>query len=50
MALFDKFKKPKQEDDDSDVREKAVLELDDPEILTEIAKNDDASFVRKKSR
>ena len=39
MGLFDKFRKPKWQHEDWEVRSEAVKELDDQKILAEIAKN-----------
>lgn len=49
MGLFDKFRTPKWKHEDAKVRLEAVKELDDQEILAEIAKNDSDKDVRKEA-
>ncbi len=49
MGLFDKFKKPKWESEDPDTRIEGIKELDDQEILLNIAKNDKIKNVRKEA-
>ena len=46
MGLFDRFKKPKWEHEDPKIRIEGIKELDDKEILIEMAKNDSDSSVR----
>ena len=47
MGLFDRFKTPKWQHKDSKVRLEAVKELNDDDILVDIAKNDSDTDVRK---
>lgn len=49
MGLFDRFKTPKWQHEDSDVRLEAVKELDDQEILIELAKSDNSKYVRREA-
>ena len=49
MGLFDKFRKPKWQHEDWEVRSEAVKELDDQKILAEIAKNDSDYTVRREA-
>lgn len=49
MGLFDRFKTPKWKHDDWKVRLEAVKELNDQQILEEIAKTDSDADVRKEA-
>lgn len=49
MGLFDRFTKPKWQSDNWEIRLKAVEKLDDQNILTEIAINDEKAPVREKA-
>ena len=49
MGLFDKFKKPKWENEDPEKRIEGIKELDDQEILLNIAKKDKIKNVRKEA-
>lgn len=48
MAFSDLFK-PKYKNSNPSVRREAVKELDDQNILIEIAKNDDTGYVREEA-
>ncbi len=45
--IFSKFSKPKWQHPHSDVRQSAIEEIDEPNILNDLAQNDDAVEVRK---
>jgi DNA repair protein SbcC/Rad50 len=45
--IFSNFIKPKWQHPDPQIRQSEVSNLDDPEILTEVAQNDDAAEVRR---
>lgn len=48
MGLFDKFKKPKWENEDPEKRIEGIKELDDQEILLNIAKKIKLKMFEKK--
>ncbi len=45
--ILDKIIKPKWQHRDAEVRKNAIEEIDDPNILSELAKNDESSVVRR---